>query len=189
GGWGNWLEVTTVPQNNVYGATILAQDELSRQGLEKLKIKSDTLSWGKGFMGVDTCTQAMPGVPKALKDIDANNPLECKTRDSQTPGAVVESQLENALGSDMRRLEVANDINAILGAVANQLVAQVIKGGVGLFSTKSDSVKYSDAVKPNTNPDISSIVDSTVDTASADSNFNQTNPPSVAPATSGTISF
>jgi len=172
GGWENWLQVTTVPQNNVYGATILAQDELSKQVLEKLKIKSDTLSWGKGFLGVDTCLVPADGVSNAVAQSDPNDPSKCKSRKNETPGAEVEAMLSTAVGSDMRRLEMASDINAIIGAVANQLVSQIIKGGVGLLGAKTSSVNYSDATNPRTDAAISAAVNSSVSRSSMDNGFN-----------------
>ena len=172
GGWDNWLEVTTVPQNNVYGATILAQDELSRQILNRVGIKKDTLSWGKGFMGVDVCLEAADGVTKSLKDIDANNPMECKKRDAHTPGAVVESQLENALGSSVRELELANDMNAILGALSNQLIAQVVKGGVGLLGTKTKSTTYSQTLNATGDPQLSAAINSAITRSEIDTGLD-----------------
>lgn len=49
---------------------------------------------------------------------------------TKTPGAVVESQLENFLGSDLRGLELAQSIDQIVAALVGQLVNQAL-GGIG----------------------------------------------------------
>ena len=77
-----------------------------------------------------------PNNPNDKQVYDANNqPVYgvqagengCVTK---TPGAVVESQLENFLGSDLRGLEIAQSIDQIVAALVGQLVNQAL-GGIG----------------------------------------------------------
>ena len=104
-GWDNWLAITTVPQNNVYGATVIAQGELAKQIADKLNVQKTTLDWGKGFRSWDVCTWLKddsgatfdnnglfhPTDPSTVSPTDPN----CASTKTQTPGGVVESQLEN----------------------------------------------------------------------------------------------
>ncbi len=141
GGWDRWLETTTIPQNNVYGATVLAQDELSKRIFDAQSIKKDYLDWGKGFRSWRVCTAAYDSDGAQLSDpetLDADDP-RCDNSETRTPGGVVESQLTASLGSDMRRLEVAQDIDAIVGALTNQLMSQVVSGAQGLLGVGRSS--------------------------------------------------
>lgn len=58
---------------------------------------------------------------------------------TQTPGAVVESQLESMLGSDIRGLEIAQSIDQIFAALVGQLVSKAMGGIGGLISAGSQS--------------------------------------------------
>lgn len=143
GGWDNWLEVTTQPQNNVWGATVLAQDEVSKKIFDVQSNIKDELNWGKGFKSWKVCTVAVdPATGMATLDPSNINPdTDSRCRDSkiQTPGGVIQDMLTNSLGSDMRRLEVANDLDAIIGALVDQLTNQVITGAKGLLGTGKSS--------------------------------------------------
>ena len=63
---------------------------------------------------------------------------DCLGHRIQTPGAVVETQLEGVLGSGVRQLELADSINEIVGALLGQMVNQVA-GGVGLSGLSQPS--------------------------------------------------
>ncbi|HVT75363.1 MAG TPA: hypothetical protein VHD69_03075 [Candidatus Paceibacterota bacterium] len=130
GGWDNWIQVATQPQNNVYGATVLAQDELTRRIAQKMDIQNRELDWGKGFRSWTVCTDTYDGSDPSKADPTSENCADAETR---TPGTVVESQLELTLGSGVRQLEVANDLDAIVGALTNQLMSQVVTGAQGLL--------------------------------------------------------
>lgn len=166
GGWDKWLEMTTKPQNNPYGSFLMAQNEVSMRIAGRQNINITQLNWGNGFMSWQKCTDiAVPGDADFtgpvqpggnLNNVDtdetllANNPevgitttgqikrpQSCKT---QTPGSVIEEQVNQALGSDMRRLELADDINEIINALMGQLVKQAL-GGIGglLGASKGNS--------------------------------------------------
>ncbi|HEY0907750.1 MAG TPA: discoidin domain-containing protein [Candidatus Paceibacterota bacterium] len=54
-GWDNWLALTTEPQNNVYGAYVMADSELTRRALEAATTKKDRIALGQGFLDYETC--------------------------------------------------------------------------------------------------------------------------------------
>ena len=56
-GWNNWLQVTTQPSNNVYGAYLIADSELARRALTAVDIKQKTISFGSGFNSLTTCDE------------------------------------------------------------------------------------------------------------------------------------
>jgi len=58
----------------------------------------------------------------------------CKT---ETPGSLIENTLANQLGSGVRQLELADEINEIAGALVNQLVTAILTTGLNAASNSS----------------------------------------------------
>lgn len=56
-GWDNWLQITTQPNNNVYGAYLIADSELAQRALTKVDQKYKTISFGSGFDSLETCDE------------------------------------------------------------------------------------------------------------------------------------
>ncbi len=181
GGWNNWLQVTTVPQNNVYGATIEAQNELTQQIASKLGIQNQTLDWGKGFRSWDVCTNTTDGEGNVIPAPAGMSPTDpkCFSTTTKTPGTVVEGQLETTLGSGVRQLEVANDIDAIVGALTNQLMSQVITGAEGLLGAGKSSTgsftpqTYLSSVNgQTTDPALTAAINTSIDQSVTDAGLD-----------------
>jgi hypothetical protein len=56
-GWDNWLQVTTQPNNNVYGAYLIADSELAQRALSRVSEKAKKIEFSGGFLDTETCTQ------------------------------------------------------------------------------------------------------------------------------------
>lgn len=173
GGWDNWLQVTTVPQNNAYGAFVLAQDELSRKILDAQQVKEKYLDWGNGFRDWEVCTPAQP-IESFGDDYDSASQSQEKVCEKRTPGAIVQSQLEQTLGSGIRQLEVASSINAIMDALANQVTKQIVTGAQGLLGSKRQgggygSVSYTAALSNSgaNDPGLTTAINNSIDTSTA----------------------
>ncbi len=54
-GWDNFLQVTTEPQNNEYGAFIIADSELAARMAKASGIQEKTIGFGQGFLSFSTC--------------------------------------------------------------------------------------------------------------------------------------
>lgn len=122
GGWDSWFEITQNPQNNPLGAYLAAQEELALRTARGQSIELTKLDWGKGFLSFRECI---------ANDIETG---ECtEYGDIQTPGSVIESQLENTLGTGIRQLELADEINEIVGALVGQLARTVLTEGLSSF--------------------------------------------------------
>ena len=52
GGWDRWLNVTTQPQNNPYGAYLMAYDELQARRLAAEQRGKSEVNWGSGFVSL-----------------------------------------------------------------------------------------------------------------------------------------
>lgn len=130
GGWDSWFEITQNPSNNPLGAYIAAETELtqrtsSAQQTEKLK-----LDWGDGFLSFQECEVRGPSGSGDPNDA----PCE-KYGDIKTPGTIINNQLSDTLGTGFRQLELADEINEIVGALVGQLVNTVLKEGLSSFGS------------------------------------------------------
>ncbi len=135
GGWDGWYEVALNPQNNVYGAMLEAQQGLNASiGTAQLTQKS-LLDFGNGFFSVkDPACKPVPG-----ETDDYFDDSKCGV---VTPGKAVETQLNMALGSGLRRVELADEINELIGALFSQLAGEALSGAGGLLGLNSPSPSY-----------------------------------------------
>ena len=110
-GWDNWLNLTAYPQNNPYGAYIKGVNALDVAIIGRQTISLKELDWGKGF----------------LSSVDP------ETGEVSTPGSIIEGQLTKTLGVEVERVGLAKDLDAIIGALAGQLINQVMGAAGGLL--------------------------------------------------------
>jgi hypothetical protein len=150
GGWPAFVSLTTEPQNNVYGAWIQADTELSLRVANVQIQRREELNQGKGFLSWRKCTKvgatgsegsATSFVDHEMGDnsdpnrTESNTPVEhVENCEIQTPGSVIAGALESNLGSPIRQLELADELNEIVNALFAQLVTQVLSQGLGAIS-------------------------------------------------------
>ena len=104
GGWEAWLKITQNPQNNPDGAFLMAKAEMdARVSTEKNSLTLEA-GWGSGFLSMK----------------DASGKIT-------TPGKAIVDQLGWAQSSNIRELELAQDIDAIVGALINTAVQNGVK--------------------------------------------------------------
>lgn len=147
GGWEGWFEITQNDSNNPYGAYLQAQSSLLQQESIQNNKYVQQLEQGRGFLSFEQCpdsgvvTQKMIDDNKALIASGAlkpeNNAVEGKKvgdclvkKQTVTPGSLIQSQLNERLASPGHRLEAADEIDEILGALLNQFTNAVV-GGIG----------------------------------------------------------
>lgn len=152
GGFNAFLSSTHNPANNPFGAYMLASNALWSQVDAAAKQRRAELDWGKGFLPWrGNCTAASSNsynaemaaaFPDAFSGATAPVSLsqaeKCTSNPVKTPGSVIESQLEQNLGTGVRQLELADSINEIVGALMGQLVNQVLGSG-GLLGASQPS--------------------------------------------------
>ncbi len=168
-GWDNWLQVTTQPQNNAYGAYLIADSELSQRAFQAAGIKEKKVSLGQGFLDFETCDEyetaqqnndrlgittsdsATPG--QYTKTTTANGKTtsavfssqdtapQCTKSSTKTPGTIIASKLSSTLGQSDIQAAVATEIDDVIAATMNQLAQKIITGASGLLgmSQKSSS--------------------------------------------------
>ena len=122
GGWDGWFSMTQNDFGNPYGSYLQGQIELDNRIAKAVGIQSQQLNWNSGFLSWSECVEEdfMTG--------------ECMKRGPvQTPGKVIESQLESVLGSGLRQLELADEFDELVSALFAQLLKQIVFNVRGLF--------------------------------------------------------
>ena len=112
-----WRSVTQNDSNNPYGAYFMAQQELQK----RLSVKQNTaqldLSMGRGFLSFKHCTE------DSTTNGPDGKPVQVKgTCGVTTPGAVIESQLNNRLSSGNNRLVLADKFDQVITALVTALI-------------------------------------------------------------------
>jgi hypothetical protein len=135
GGWDSWLQMTTVPQNNAMGAMMIAQAELNAR-LESTTHNAELeAGWGGGFMSWKDCPTQIESLEESfgVASEDTNNRFaryaqatgQQRGKDGcviKTPGGVIANKINWVDTTTLRELELADDLNEILYALANQLI-------------------------------------------------------------------
>jgi hypothetical protein len=136
--------MTTVPQNNQMGAMLLAQSELDARIETSQSQATLEASWGNGFMSWNECTDSNGVVTTGSNSRDvvttsvgtASSTAVRTITDSpqttsadkkcviKTPGKEIVEQLGWAQSSSIREFELADDLDAIIGALVNQVIQQ-----------------------------------------------------------------
>jgi hypothetical protein len=145
GGFNAFLSASQNPANNPFGAYMLASNALWNQVDAAAQQRKAELNWGNGFLpwrgecnttaipSNDYNAQMAGAFPDAFTGATAPVSLsqaeKCPFNSVRTPGSVIESQLEQNLGTGVRQLELADSINEIVGALIGQLVNQVLGSG------------------------------------------------------------
>lgn len=140
GGWDGWMALTQNPANNPYGSYLNAKAELDRRIEASLDQRVTELGWGRGFLSWrGDCPAPAGGSPTQLGSQE-----QCLNAPIQTPGSVVEAQLNASLGIPAGQLTVADEINEIVGALMSQLVNQALQGLSTIGSSSSGGSGYID---------------------------------------------
>ncbi|KKR39432.1 MAG: hypothetical protein UU18_C0013G0002 [Parcubacteria group bacterium GW2011_GWB2_40_8] len=138
GGWGMWL-FTSNPKNNKAGAFGMAYNDAIKEAQKGREQEKFGAQLGRGFLGIRQCVKYSE--PTSLgNNYNAFDPVSspstapistCAEYKTTTPGAIVQGKLDKTLGGDEGRLQVADEIDEIIGALATQLVSWIVTGGSG----------------------------------------------------------
>jgi hypothetical protein len=145
GGWPAFAALAE-PQNSFYGAYLEAQSSLSVNiANQKAQVNLD-LNRGSGFLSFPVCTDD-PSITDTDAAYDPTIKYNAKTNvyqhcEQKTPGSVISAGLNKALGAGQDSLVTADEIDEIIGALAGQLINQVL-GPNGLLGTSQPSNGHS----------------------------------------------
>ncbi len=152
GGWEGWISLTQNPNNNIYGAYLESAAEAQMRIGKKVVEKKLELDWGGGFLSQEVCEEDDGrGLEEGevVKDADGNeveggdeyyDGIEgdeiCKI---VTPGQTIAGVLDKQLGVPADQLGVADNLDKIINALADQVFQQFLAGAQGLLGSSKDS--------------------------------------------------
>lgn len=119
GGWRGFLQFTTVPTNNPFGAYGYAQAGLQGAQVQALSNARNNISPG-GFLSVQKC--------------DPPGSKNCKV---VTPGSVIEDSLKTTLQQPYLANQLAKSFDEIVSALLNQLMVKTLYNGLSSVSGQS----------------------------------------------------
>jgi len=147
GGWPAFVSLTTEPQNNVYGAYLTAESELSWRVASRQAQQRDEISAGRGFLSwrdpkcaaavrehnknIDESGSDASGYNQGAGTVERRSEADCPI---QTPGSVIGGTLQNHLDGPLKELQLVDNINQIVDALFAQLAVQVLQKGLGTAS-------------------------------------------------------
>ncbi len=141
GGWPAWFKLHIDPQNNPYRAYLEAEKELTARIVNAQGQEIKLLEFGDGFFSKRECvrygsdgTNAQQGRDGTTSGTTTKTCLEYKI---VTPGTQINEQLGDVLGSGFRQLELADELDEIIGALLSQLAQQALTGLSGLSGLSS----------------------------------------------------
>lgn len=139
GGWPAWFRLSTDIQNNPYGAYFLAEAELENRQASAVYEQEREWSWSNGLFSKKKCVEYGSSLgPDSVTDA-SGLPAICLKYEIVTPGTAIEHQLNETLGSGMDQLELADEIDEIIGALLQQLAQKALTSLDGLRGLSSNS--------------------------------------------------
>lgn len=154
--WGQWLTITSNPQNTPFGAYLEAEAKLNIKLRNAAGQEIEIASWSDGFLSKRVC--------EMIEGKNAGKGKNCKIT---TPGKVISEALTFQLSTGPRTLIEADEINEIIGALINQLTLKAMQGINGLLGLGGNS-NYTD------NSYGTSGTDSYIDAAVEETNYVNT---------------
>ncbi|HEY4479420.1 MAG TPA: hypothetical protein VI981_03650 [Candidatus Paceibacterota bacterium] len=124
GGWDGWFRMVNTPQNNPYGGYIYANELYNIRVAGRQNSVLNKLNWGNGFHSLEKCTRYVD------TDDNPSTPDECAQFEIQTPGSLVNDQLQQWTGQDLEYLNLAKEFDDIVLALVELGVSQVMQNGV-----------------------------------------------------------
>lgn len=195
GGWAGWFAMLE-PQNNFYGRSYIANDQLNGKIANQQSVAKQELNWGDGFLSFKKCTDSAGGVENTgsstwknpdtgeLETVNkATSPKTTGGNDTwknpdtgeseavhrgnatctiETPGSVIQTQLNEILPAGLRNLEVADEINEIIQSLLTNLLDNILGNGslAGTSLPSASTPAITDLLLQDTIPDSSDVTGS-----------------------------
>lgn len=120
-----WL-FTAQKKNNDLGRTIQTANDAYTAARISVGSEKFGLTLNSGFFGVRKCVD-YESVP--LEEGGLRTTSKCLKYIDTTPGQLVQDQLNQAVGGDLKRLQIADEVDEIIGALASTMVGWMLTGG------------------------------------------------------------
>ncbi|MFC1801843.1 hypothetical protein ACFLY7_00150 [Patescibacteria group bacterium] len=157
--WDTWRAMTTIDENNAYGAMLSASIRLNSKTTALTNKINNELNWSGGFRNIETCDTVYwhglwerwvseedwidyfdveYGTEWTIENAKPGKKINCQTR---TPGKIVSDIASNSVWSGIGQLEMADEFDEIIGALAGYLVRQILSedGLLGASEKKEEN--------------------------------------------------
>ena len=147
GNWIAWEEMVLRPQNNVYGAYVMAWDQYEIEKSAAAKAAAAETQAGRGFLSAKRCVKPAYSYETRCTAYDDND--QCKSYTSEfggskvqvgcdkwetvTPGLLVGELAAKAVGSDIDYIVSAQELKVYIAAISNAILNRIFAEGVGLL--------------------------------------------------------
>ena len=125
GGLLMWL-FTAQKKNNDLGRTIQTASDAFTAARVSVNFGKFNLFKNGGFLGMRKCVE-YEDIP--LEEGGLMTTSKCLKYVDTTPGQLVQDQLNQAAGGDLKRLHIADEVDEIIGALASTMVGWMLTGG------------------------------------------------------------
>ena len=144
GGLNTWLSAWSNPQNNPFGASILAANGLNSQVGSAQDTQKTELSWGQGFLSSrgscpTTTTGGTTSATASSSTVSLSGLSSCLSKPIQTLGSTAKAAFDKSVGSGIDTLVSAHTFDEIITSLLGQLVNQVVTSGLTGLSQPSSS--------------------------------------------------
>ncbi|KKW10980.1 MAG: hypothetical protein UY50_C0023G0026 [Parcubacteria group bacterium GW2011_GWA2_49_9] len=139
GNLSRWVHIAGTQSNNPYGAYIGATSIMSASITTATGQQIKLLDWGKGFKSWRSCEKWGPDIKGANNKVIRKGPC-IKEGPIKTPGSIIEGQTTGALATTFHELELASEIDEVVGALINQLLVKAMTGVGGLLGASKGSI-------------------------------------------------
>ncbi|MBU1102643.1 hypothetical protein KJ853_03245, partial [Patescibacteria group bacterium] len=145
GGWKGWISLSE-PQNNIYGAYLLAQDELTKKTAAAAEAAKNEAIASSGFLDDKRCTniyeQSDPSNTgdfrsSPIKREDIPTGWVCSEWTTYTPGKIAAEAVAKAANIDIDWLISAKEFEEYLGAILDAVINRMIREGVTYMTAPS----------------------------------------------------
>lgn len=135
GGWDAWF-ASLDPSGNILGQYLMgvsAKDQVATNALVNSQTEVQT---GRGILSWQQC-EDIPFVDGNMQPTGQMGKGNCKI---MTPGVLVEDQLKSVFGTEIKQLEIANDINAVLNAFFQSMLTSLLSPTGGFTGTDANKI-------------------------------------------------
>lgn len=147
--WSDWYKYLQ-PQNNSLGYSQIATRQINNLQNEAAQTTQEELANNNGFLSQKVCDDknftawandaeqsknlaaAARGDKAAMTRVDQS---VCKNFKIATPGSIIATQLQQALGTPLRQAEQVDEVDESLGMVFDQMVAKLVTKGLSNLSS------------------------------------------------------
>lgn len=159
GGWIAYNEALK-PQNNIYGAFLLAEEEKGKRLAAELDAAANEVTAGGGFLSQKRClfwsrlntsgqleTQADNGRNQPPDNSLAPNNWKCTQAEIITPGKTVGDLASKAIGSSIDFIVGAEDISAYTAAIVDAAISRITRETYnGLLRARKPTINVGDVI-------------------------------------------